>query len=74
VPHWQPLQGRTIGVGYQLFSLTRVNKMLGLVWEDLRPDPETITTIIKVATGGTVQFLIGSASWIFPDEDSLGIR
>jgi putative MATE family efflux protein len=57
--------GRTIGVGYQLFSLARVNKMLGLVWEDLRPDPETITTIIKVATGGTVQFLIGSASWIF---------
>jgi Na+-driven multidrug efflux pump len=26
---------------------------------------ETIATIVKVATGGTVQFLIGSASWIF---------
>jgi putative MATE family efflux protein len=57
--------GRSIGVGYQLFSLTRVNKMLGLVWEDLRPNPETIRVIVTVATGGTVQFLIGSASWIF---------
>ncbi|MCE6993013.1 MATE family efflux transporter [Dyadobacter sp. CY323] len=57
--------GRTIGVGYQLFSLTKVNKMMGLMWEDLRPNPETIRVIIKVAAGGTVQFLIGSASWIF---------
>ncbi|NIJ55775.1 MATE family efflux transporter [Dyadobacter arcticus] len=57
--------GRSIGVSYQLFSLTRVNKMLGLVWEDLRPNPETIRVILKVAAGGTVQFLIGSASWIF---------
>ncbi|TLU98828.1 MATE family efflux transporter [Dyadobacter luticola] len=57
--------GRSIGVGYQLFSLTKVNKMLALAWEDLRPDSETIRSIVKVATGGTVQFLIGSASWIF---------
>lgn len=57
--------GRSIGVGYQLFSLTKAQKSLGLLWEDLRPNPETIATIVKVATGGTVQFLIGSASWIF---------
>ena len=57
--------GRSVGVGYQLFSLAKVNKMLSLVWADLRPDKEMIATIVKVATGGTVQFLIGSASWIF---------
>lgn len=57
--------GRTIGVSYQLYSLAKVNKMLALVWEDLRPHRETIATLIKVATGGTVQFLISSASWIF---------
>lgn len=57
--------GRSIGVGYQLFSLAKGKRALGLQWEDLRPNMETITAIIKVATGGTVQFLIGSASWIF---------
>jgi putative MATE family efflux protein len=57
--------GRTIGVGYQLFSLTKVNKMMTLMWADLRPNPETIRVIVKVGAGGTIQFLIGSASWIF---------
>lgn len=57
--------GRSIGVAYQLFSLAKGKRALGLRMEDLRPDTETITAIIKVATGGTVQFLIGSASWIF---------
>ncbi|GGM98316.1 MATE family efflux transporter [Dyadobacter beijingensis] len=57
--------GRSIGVGYQLFSLAKGSRALGLHWTDLRPDFETIAAIVKVATGGTVQFLIGSASWIF---------
>lgn len=57
--------GRSIGVGYQLFSLAKGERALGLRWADLRPDIPTITSIVKVATGGTVQFLIGSASWIF---------
>jgi putative MATE family efflux protein len=57
--------GRTIGVGYQLYSLARGRKLVGLDWEDLRPDMETILGIIRVAVGGTVQFLISSASWIF---------
>jgi len=57
--------GRTVGVGYQLYSLVKVNKTLALVWEDLRPHRETILTMIKVAAGGTGQFLISSASWIF---------
>ncbi|TDE12913.1 MATE family efflux transporter [Dyadobacter psychrotolerans] len=57
--------GRTVGVGYQLYSLVKVNKTLALVWEDLRPHRETIVTMIKVAAGGTGQFLISSASWIF---------
>lgn len=57
--------GRSIGVGYQLYALTRVNKALGLLWEDLRPHRETIVNIAKVAAGGTGQFLVSSASWIF---------
>lgn len=57
--------GRSIGVIYQLYSLTKVNKTLALAWEDLRPHKETISTITEVAIGGTVQFLISSASWIF---------
>jgi len=57
--------GRSIGVAYQLYALTRVNKGLSLLWEDLRPHRETILSIVKVAAGGTGQFLISSASWIF---------
>jgi putative MATE family efflux protein len=57
--------GRTIGVGYQLYALAKANKILQLMWRDLRPHRETIATLVKVATGGTVQFLISSASWIF---------
>ena len=57
--------GRSIGVAYQLYSLAKVNKTLALVWEDLRPHRETIKTMIKVAAGGTGQFLVSSASWIF---------
>lgn len=57
--------GRSIGVVYQLFSLAKGKRALGLTWDDLRPNLETIVAIIKVAMGGTVQFLIGSASWIF---------
>jgi len=57
--------GRSVGVGYQLYSLTRVNTALAFTLRDLRPHRETIAAMIKVATGGTVQFLISSASWIF---------
>jgi putative MATE family efflux protein len=57
--------GRSVGVGYQLYSLTRVNSALAFVLKDLKPHKETIQALIKVATGGTVQFLISSASWIF---------
>lgn len=57
--------GRSIGVGYQLYSLALNNKTLALVWEDLRPHRETIVTLVRVAAGGTGQFLVSSASWIF---------
>jgi putative MATE family efflux protein len=57
--------GRSIGVGYQLYSLTRVNKALAFVWADLKPHKETIVSMVKVAAGGTGQFLVSSASWIF---------
>ncbi|GLU55737.1 MATE family efflux transporter [Dyadobacter frigoris] len=57
--------GRSIGVGYQLYSLTRVNKALAFAWADLKPHKETIVSMVKVAAGGTGQFLVSSASWIF---------
>ena len=57
--------GRSIGVGYQLYSLTSVNKALAFVWADLKPHKETIVSMVKVAAGGTGQFLVSSASWIF---------
>jgi putative MATE family efflux protein len=57
--------GRSIGVAYQLFSLTKAKNALGLLWEDLRPSRDAVVHILKLAAGGTGQFLVSSASWIF---------
>lgn len=59
------LIGRGAGVCYQLYHLFGGNKLIQIAWRHLRPDWQTILRMIKLASGGTLQFLIGSASWIF---------
>ncbi|GEP94937.1 MATE family efflux transporter [Chitinophaga cymbidii] len=59
------LIGRGAGVCYQLYHLFGGNKLIQITWRHLRPDWQTILRMIKLASGGTLQFLIGSASWIF---------
>jgi putative MATE family efflux protein len=57
--------GRSVGVGYQLYFLYTTRKAVSLKWPDFTPDWAHIGSILSLAAGGTSQFLISSASWIF---------
>jgi len=57
--------GRSLGVLYQLYALTRTGSSVQVRKADLTPDTGIIRNLLSVAAGGTGQFLIGSASWVF---------
>ncbi len=59
------LIGRSVGVGYQLYFLYNTKKAVSIKWPDFAPAWKVIKNITNVAAGGTGQFLITSASWIF---------
>jgi putative MATE family efflux protein len=56
--------GRGIGVCYQLRHLFRGGGRVRLARSYFIPDPVIIRNILRIAWTGTVQFMIGSASWI----------
>ena len=56
--------GRGIGVVYLLVTLARGRGRLGVTRAQLRPDRETLRTILRLAKNGVVQTLIGFTSWI----------
>ena len=57
--------GRTTGVLYQLYALTRPKGAIQILRSDLAPDTAIIRNLLSLAAGGMSQFLVGSASWIF---------
>jgi putative MATE family efflux protein len=57
--------GRSVGVGYQLWQLFGVGKIIKINLSDLKPNGEIIKRLIKIGSGSTGQYLIASASWIF---------
>ncbi|MCK8490975.1 MATE family efflux transporter [Spirosoma sp. RP8] len=57
--------GRTVGVLYQLYALTRPGGNVRVMRTDVTPDMSIIRNLLNLAVGGTSQFLVGSASWIF---------
>lgn len=57
--------GRSSGVLYQLYALTRPKNTVRILQSDFIPDGGIIRRLVNVAAGGTGQFLIGSASWVF---------
>ncbi|MBN9483814.1 MAG: MATE family efflux transporter [Bacteroidetes bacterium 43-93] len=57
--------GRGIGVCYQLYHLFGGKGIIKFHRKHIRLDIPVITNVIKIASGATAQFLIGSASWIF---------
>jgi putative MATE family efflux protein len=57
--------GRGVGVIYQVYHLLNGKGIIKLHAENLKVKWDTIVTLLKVSAGGTGQFLIGSASWVF---------
>ncbi|MCK7558321.1 MATE family efflux transporter [Chitinophaga sedimenti] len=57
--------GRSVGVLYQLYHLFIKKSGIHIAARHLGFDPEIVKRTVKIASGGTAQYLIGSASWIF---------
>lgn len=58
------LMGRSLGVTYQLFHLIRGRQGILLKWADFLPRWNLQINLIKIAWPATLQFLIGTGSWI----------
>lgn len=56
--------GRGIGVCYQLYRLFKGKGVIRIRMSHFLPDPELLRSIFSIASTATLQFLIGSASWI----------
>jgi putative MATE family efflux protein len=57
--------GRGSGVIYQVYHLFKGKGMIKILRRHIGIDMPIIANIIKIASGGTAQFLIASASWVF---------
>jgi putative MATE family efflux protein len=58
------LIGRTFGVCYQFWILTRGNGRIHVKLADFRLVPEVIGSLARVSTTGVLQFAIAHTSWI----------
>jgi putative MATE family efflux protein len=57
--------GRGIGVSYQLYHLFRGKGIIRILSRHFVPDTALLRSILNITWTGTLQFLIGSASWMF---------
>lgn len=57
--------GRGIGVLFQLYYLLGRKSIIQINWNNLAVKANIILNVIKVSGGSILQFIIGSASWIF---------
>nr|WP_293841211.1 MATE family efflux transporter [uncultured Arsenicibacter sp.] len=57
--------GRSVGMIYQLSAFLGNKKTITVFGKDLRPNADMIRQLLGLAAGGTGQFLISSASWVF---------
>jgi len=57
--------GRGIGVAYQLYHLFKGDGAIRIRAKHFNFDWPVIKTVIKIASPGTLQFIIASCSWIF---------
>lgn len=57
--------GRSIGVIYQLYHLVKGSSVVKLRFKQFKPQWDVIRSVLIIAGPGTLQFIIGSCSWIF---------
>jgi putative MATE family efflux protein len=58
------LLGRTSGVLYQSYHLRKGSGIIKFSSADFKPNLEIISSIVKIAWPASLQFIIGSGSWI----------
>ena len=58
------LTGRSLGVVYQIWILTRGNSRIRVALSDFRLAPRIIGSLIRVSSTGVLQFAIAHTSWI----------
>lgn len=56
--------GRGIGVCYQLHHLLKGKGIIKIHMHHFLPDKEVLKSLLNIASTATLQFIIGSASWI----------
>jgi putative MATE family efflux protein len=57
--------GRSLGVAYQLYHLFRGKGVIRIRARHMKVELPIISSVIKIASPGTLQFIIASCSWIF---------
>jgi putative MATE family efflux protein len=57
--------GRSFGIIYQLYHLKQGKGLIKVHKDNWQFKPKIIFKLVKLSTGVTAQFIIGSASWIF---------
>ncbi|MEM9885718.1 MAG: MATE family efflux transporter [Bacteroidota bacterium] len=57
--------GRGLGVAFQLYILFKGKRIIQLSWGYFKLIPDLLRRIVNVASTGSLQFFISSASWIF---------
>jgi putative MATE family efflux protein len=57
--------GRSIGVCYQLYYLFKGKGIIKITIKHFTPVWEVLKSLTSIASTATLQFLIGSASWVF---------
>ncbi|MEN9598122.1 MAG: hypothetical protein RL596_433 [Bacteroidota bacterium] len=57
--------GRSIGVCYQLYYLFKGKGIIKITRKHFAPVWEVLKSLTNIASTATLQFLIGSASWVF---------
>lgn len=56
--------GRGIGVCYQVYHLMKGKGIIKMMLAHFKPDSQLIRSILSIASTGTLQFIVASASWI----------
>lgn len=57
--------GRGVGVLFQLYYLLGSKSIIQINWSNLAIRASIILNVVKISGGSILQFIIGSASWIF---------
>ncbi|MTG98712.1 MULTISPECIES: MATE family efflux transporter [Myroides] len=56
--------GRSMGVAYQIYYLTRKDSLIQLKWVYFKVQWQMIWNIIKIAVPGMIQYMISTCSWV----------